>query len=147
MTKKILFAFACAISLAGCEAIYLIDTLKDEGSDAPHPVVIEIPDFVDDEVTAEPLPPVRDIGFFINWVAPSEREDGTVLLLSEISHYTLYYGRVKHEYSILVDNIEPSLTKLDISSLFSGKRWLAMTTTDVDGRESSYSIPVRVRLP
>jgi len=75
----------------------------------------------------------------ITWTAPSTREDGTALSLSEITGYKIYYGTAADNYTVVVDINDVSTTQYTISSLTTGTYYFAVTTIDTDGRESLYS--------
>lgn len=52
----------------------------------------------------------------INWVAPSEREDGTPLSLSEIAGYMIYYGASKGEYPSQIDINDNTAVQASLNS-------------------------------
>ena len=56
----------------------------------------------------------------INWVAPSEREDGTPLILSEIETYNLYYGNSPGDYQHTLDNANVTTDSVHISDFPGG---------------------------
>ena len=81
----------------------------------------------------------------INWVAPSEREDGTPILLSEIAGYRIYYGTSVGEYSNPINILDSTATAAELDSLsLSGSYYIVITTVDLDGRESSFSKEVSI---
>jgi hypothetical protein len=77
----------------------------------------------------------------ISWVAPSEREDATVLSLSDIAGYRIYYGVETGNYQERVVINDPSATQATIAGIPSGTFFAVITTVDTDGRESSWSTP------
>ena len=80
----------------------------------------------------------------LSWAAPSEREDNSGLSLSEIAGYRIYYGTESGNYQSQIDVNDGSAVDAQISGLPSGKYYIALTTVDVDGRESAYSSEVIV---
>jgi len=56
----------------------------------------------------------------INWVAPTEREDGTPLILSEIETYNLYYGSSPGDYQDTIDNSNVTTDSVYISDFPGG---------------------------
>ena len=73
---------------------------------------------------------------------PTERENGTVLLPTEIGGYNVYVDGVGHASNPLL----PTDTGFTIN-LPSGVYSIAVTAFDTDGRESVQSIPVAVDVP
>lgn len=82
----------------------------------------------------------------LSWVAPSEREDGSVLSLSEIAGYRIYYGVESGNYQGQIDVNDGSAVQAQISGISLGKYFVALTTVDTEGRESSFSTEVVVVL-
>ena len=78
----------------------------------------------------------------LSWVAPSEREDGTGLSPSEIAGFRIYYGAKSGDYSNAVNIDDHTATQAVLAGLPSGTYFVAVTTVDVDGRESLYSTEV-----
>ena len=91
------------------------------------------------------IPPVDD-GGLLNWTAPSEREDGTALALSEISGYRIYYGAVTGVYQEQIDVNDLTATQAELTGVPPGTYYVVVTTIDTDGRESAYSSEVIVTL-
>ena len=77
----------------------------------------------------------------LSWVAPSEREDGTGLGLSEIASFRIYYGTESGNYSETISIDDHSATQVKIAGIPSGTYYAVMTTVDTDGRESLFSAP------
>ena len=77
----------------------------------------------------------------LSWVAPSEREDGTGLGLSEIAGFRIYYGTESGNYSDTISIDDHSATQVILAGIPSGTYYAVMTTVDADGRESSFSAP------
>ncbi len=77
----------------------------------------------------------------LSWVAPSEREDATVLSLSEIAGYRIYYGVESGIYQDPIVINDHTATQAQLSGISSGAYFVVMTTVDVDGRESLWSAP------
>ena len=75
----------------------------------------------------------------LSWVAPSEREDGAGLSLSEIAGFRIYYGVTSGDYSNTIDVDDHTATQAVLAGIPSGTYYVAVTVVDVDGRESLYS--------
>ncbi len=75
----------------------------------------------------------------VSWVAPSTREDGSPLSLSEISGYRIYYGTSAGNYTQSVQVNNSAATEHTISGLTPATYHFVVTTLDVDGMESDYS--------
>ncbi len=84
--------------------------------------------------------------FNLAWTAPSEREDGTGLSLSEIAGYRIYYGSEPGDYQSQINIDDTSADGAQATNLVSGTYYVVMTTIDTDGRESSYSTEVVITL-
>ncbi len=80
----------------------------------------------------------------ITWTAPSMREDGSVLSLSEIAGYRAYYGTTAGDYQTQVDINDPTATEYTLADLSPGTYYIVLTTLDTDGRESLYSTEIVV---
>jgi len=76
----------------------------------------------------------------LEWALPSEREDGSSLLLSDISSSRVYYGNQTEDYlrDVQVDYPNSSLELLK-TNFTSGTYYFVVTTVDTAGRESLYS--------
>lgn len=88
--------------------------------------------------------PIADAGTRVgtaslSWKAPVARTDGSSLPVREISGYRIYYGTKsrKYDYSIAIKNAYKD--SYSVSDLPVDTYYFAMTTVDVDGRESGYS--------
>ncbi len=82
----------------------------------------------------------------LSWVAPSAREDGTGLSLSEIAGYRIYYGTEPGNYPNRIDVNDSSADQAEIPDLEPASYYVVVTTIDVDGRESSYSQEVVISI-
>ena len=72
----------------------------------------------------------------LTWTAPTEREDGTPLSLSEIHSYTAYVSEGNNSHAITdISSIDTSL----MITLYPGDNTINMTTVDTEGRESARS--------
>ena len=78
----------------------------------------------------------------LNWTAPVARTDGTALSLSEIAGYTVYYGTSTGSHPNRLNVDDGSATSATITDLLLGTYYLAITTRDYEGGESSYSVEV-----
>lgn len=84
--------------------------------------------------------------FKVAWNAPLQREDGSSLALSEIAEYRVYYGTKKGNYNHVIVVDGNSTLEAKDSSVPAGKYYVAVTTVDSDGRESSYSKEIIVSI-
>lgn len=75
----------------------------------------------------------------LSWAAPSTREDNSELKLSEIAGYRIYYGVETGKYVGVINVDDPTATENKLTGIPSGAYFVAMTTIDVDGRESVFS--------
>jgi len=82
----------------------------------------------------------------LTWAAPSEREDGTGLSLSEIAGYRIYYGTEAGDYQNKIDINDTSADQAQVTDLAVGTYYVVMTTIDTAGIESSYSLEVEIVL-
>ncbi len=82
----------------------------------------------------------------LSWVAPSQRQDGAALQLSEIKSYRVYYGESTGVYSGQIDINDPTSTAEKLNGIPSGTYFVVMTTVDIDGRESVYSSEVEIKI-
>jgi len=82
----------------------------------------------------------------INWVAPTEREDGTPLILSEIETYNLYYGNNPGDYQFTLDNANVTTDSVYISDFPGGTYYFVVTTVTYDGLESRYSEEIEINI-
>lgn len=86
------------------------------------------------------------MAFMVMWTAPSQREDNSVLSLSEIAGYMIYCGPEIGNYDISIPVLDPTATSavLATSDLPLGVNYCVMTTLDTDARESLYSNVIAV---
>lgn len=82
-----------------------------------------------------------DLG--LGWTVPGLREDGTVLLGTEISAYRIYYGTVSGDYPDQVE-VKVGSNNVNIPQIPVGTYYVVVTAVDTDGRESRYSSPEQV---
>ncbi|MEZ5543289.1 MAG: putative Ig domain-containing protein [Pseudomonadota bacterium] len=78
----------------------------------------------------------------LSWVAPTQRADGTVLSLSEIGGYRLYYGTTPGAYSNTVEIADGAATTATITDLALGSYYVVLSTYDSNGLEGAKSSPV-----
>ena len=71
----------------------------------------------------------------LTWTEPDQREDNSVLLRADISHFIV---RNAGDASIVVPNIAGTLNEF-IHDFPTGTHNVVMTTVDTDGRESVFS--------
>ena len=82
----------------------------------------------------------------LTWAAPSERENGSVLSLSEIASFRIYYGTEAGYYEKQIDIDDSSAVQGDVPSIPAGTYYVVVTTIDTDGRESMYSSEVVITI-
>ena len=79
----------------------------------------------------------------LSWVAPVIRSDGTPLSLADIDGFNLYYGKTPGNYPNHVNVTDGTAQEATLNNLAVGTYYIVMTTYDVEGRESSYSVMVK----
>ena len=87
----------------------------------------------------------------LTWIAPVEREDNTSFSENEIAEFRVYYGTATGDYQNTVDVRRTDASKttpLNIAlTLPTGfTYYFAVTTVDLEGRESIYSTEVSIPL-
>jgi len=80
----------------------------------------------------------------INWDAPTERLDGTPLILSEIESYNLYYGNSPGDNPFFGDNLNVTSNSIYITDFPGGTYYFVITTVDEDGAESLFSEEIEI---
>ena len=75
----------------------------------------------------------------LSWVAPVKRQDGTAILLSDISGYRIYYGVTPNVYPFQVDIDDGSAEQLTLNDMSPGTYYFVLITIDVEGHESVFS--------
>jgi len=78
----------------------------------------------------------------LSWLAPVEREDGTPISMAEIGGYRIYYGTSQGNYTKQVSISDSNTMHVTLSDLVSGTYYIVITTYDMDGLESAYSMEV-----
>ncbi len=105
---------------------------------------------VDPIVVIDPIPPVTPVQpaqakqAQLSWVAPSEREDASPILLSEIAGYRIYFGTKQGSYNNTIEISDSTAMSYVFTKLTTGTYYIVLTTYDTDGRESQYSTEVMV---
>jgi hypothetical protein len=82
----------------------------------------------------------------LSWTAPSAREDGSPLQLSEIASYHIYYGSKPGDYQNQIDIDDPTAKSAQVEALPSGTYYVVLTAIDMDGRESLYTPEIVINL-
>lgn len=86
----------------------------------------------------------------ISFVAPSEREDGAELEVSEIDGYRVYYGATEGDYTeqffVKENGAGRGQVALDSLGILPGVYHAVVTTVDTDGRESRVSESFQVSI-
>jgi len=90
-----------------------------------------------------PEPPVAtDCTAFLQWIAPTERMDGTPLLITELSKYTVYVSESPEPLDMLIEMVieisDPNVISWEVFDL-SHPHWFWVTATDTEGLESGPS--------
>lgn len=75
----------------------------------------------------------------LNWSAPSTREDGTPLALSELKGYEIYYTSEDLNVSQTVSVSGASTASHKVSNLKAGTYYFAISAIDIKGAKSSLS--------
>jgi hypothetical protein len=75
----------------------------------------------------------------LSWSAPSTREDGSSLSMSEIAGYKIYMGESASELTLVLDINDNSVDTHTLNDLLVGTHFFAITTYDTDGNESGLS--------
>lgn len=105
------------------------DSTTDEGDD-----VVAEPD--SEETTVEPLT--------LSWTAPTERQNGDSLTLSDIDRYALYVGTASGDYDAPIEIPDTGENTYALDFLEPGTYYIAMKAADTDGLWSTYSEEVQV---
>jgi hypothetical protein len=97
-------------------------------------------------IRVDPAPapaPAPALGSFrVSWTAPVARADGTPISLADINGYHIYYGESSGSYPNSVDVADGAEVTWAVNDVPVGSYYVVMTTYDVDGRESAYSLEV-----
>jgi hypothetical protein len=95
-------------------------------------------------ITVDPAPsPGPTLGSFsLSWTAPITRADGSPLSLADINGYHIYYGESSGNYTNNIDVTDGTAVTMTMDEVPLGTYYIVMTTYDVDGRESGYSLEV-----
>lgn len=90
----------------------------------------------------------NDFSVKVSWVAPSKRENGTKLLPTEISHYTIFTTRSDKLVSDAIQILANGQTNFQRTFQLAPGVWsFAATATDKSGLESKLSFSVTKSLP
>lgn len=83
----------------------------------------------------------ENLSAFVDWQAPTHREDNTTVLTSqEIGGYRIYYGNEPGVYNNVADVTDAATLQVTVSGLQSETTYhFVVTTFDKDGRESLFS--------
>lgn len=82
----------------------------------------------------------------VTWTAPSQREDGNPLALSEIQSFRIYYGTAAGDYQHQIDVIGSAIDETQVEGIPAGTYYVVVTTVDTAGRESLYSDEVVITI-
>jgi hypothetical protein len=91
-----------------------------------------------------PVPSVFGV-LGLSWTTPDRREDGTVLLISEILEYRIYYGTTAGDYQSQF-NVDVASNTAQVPQLSAGTYYAVVTAVDTEGRESLYSPEVVINI-
>ncbi len=124
--------------------VYLYDSSTNLNSPSEATVTI-----VDDDTSSSTDGSTSETTSSLNveWSAPSEREDGEPLDMSEISGYRIYYGTSSDALDNTVEVGDAYTTSYTIDGLSSDTYYTAVTTVDTAGTESSKSEVHSTTLP
>lgn len=89
---------------------------------------------------AAPSYGAMDVEIPLDWVAPTENVDGTVL--TDLAGYNIYYGFGSNNYTQSLAGVSQNSTSqtLSIAGVEDGASvYVAMTAFDYDGNESTFS--------
>jgi hypothetical protein len=75
----------------------------------------------------------------LDWVAPSSREDGSTLALSEIEGYRIYMGDSESTMAPVMDINDHTATNYTLNEIPQGDHYFAVTVYDTEGTESGMS--------
>lgn len=75
----------------------------------------------------------------LSWVAPSEREDGMAIALSDLAGYEIGFGTESRRYTATETVSDPTATELTINNLAAGIYYFAIRVRDEEGLLSQYS--------
>jgi hypothetical protein len=75
----------------------------------------------------------------LSWIAPTTREDGSVLSISEIDGYRIYMGDSESTLAAVVDINDYSVTDYTLTDIPEGNHYFAVTAYDSTGSESGMS--------
>lgn len=78
-------------------------------------------------------------GISLSWTAPTSRESGESISLSEIAGYRIYYGNSSGIYPNQFRIEDSTTVHAVLSDLESATYYVVLTTIDTDGRESTFS--------
>ena len=84
--------------------------------------------------------PTQTVGTIrLSWSAPSERESGKSLALTDLSGYRIYYGPVSNPTENQIDVADPTASTYELDSVAPGTYQVAISAFDSNGLESSRS--------
>ena len=82
----------------------------------------------------------------LSWTAPSSRENGEPISLSQIESYALFYGDASGDYSDSIEIADDGTNALALDFLDPGTYYVAMKVKDTDGLWSSHSEEVQITI-
>ena len=97
-----------------------------------------------DPATQDPAAPVSTSSgsFTLQWTAPVARADGSPLSLADIDRYWVYYGTSAGNYTNKVSVTNGSAQSATVTNVPTGSWYVAMSTVDTGGQESSRSAAI-----
>ena len=97
----------------------------------------------EEPATQDPAPlPTSSGSFTLQWTAPVARADGSPLSLADIDSYWIYYGTSAGNYTNKISVTNGSAQTATVSNVPTGSWYVAMSTVDTGGQESSRSAAV-----
>jgi hypothetical protein len=75
----------------------------------------------------------------LSWIAPSTREDGSALALTDIAGYRIYHGPASDQLTLLATDADAAATRYTVQNLVPGIHYFAVSVYDTNGSESALS--------
>jgi hypothetical protein len=116
--------------LAGCNG----NTTSDLGNSSG---VVLNPE--ESEGEAAPTNPVQLASATLTWSAPTEKENGEILLSEELAGFQIFYGPIDNPYENVVSVDSPYSTSFTIDGLNTGVYAFSIVAIDNAGRASLFS--------
>ncbi len=114
----------------------------DDTTDVTENTVDDTTDVTGDTVVNEEPVEQALLSTTLNWIIPTQRENGSALDVSEIDGYEILYKKVGDEinYSLLID--DASVSTYVLEDLAAGEYEFKIASYDTDGVYSDFSSPI-----